>query len=203
MKPLRGLYAITDTGLLEGRLLTAVTAALQGGAAALQYRDKSGDSRRRHAEAQSLLVLCRQYDVPLLINDDVDLAAEIHADGVHLGRSDFAVSQARRILGPDALIGATCHGSLEFAAEASRQGASYLAFGAVHPSSIKPGASPIALTVLGEARRFGLPVVAIGGISADNAAPVIAAGADSVAVISDLWQASDIAARARAFAQLF
>jgi thiamine-phosphate pyrophosphorylase len=203
MKPLLGLYAITDTDLMQGRLLTAVEAALKGGATVLQYRDKSGDHRRRRTEAQSLQMLCRQYGVPLLINDDVALAAEIHADGVHLGRSDAAVQAARQLLGPDAIIGATCHGSLEFAAEAHRQGASYLAFGAVHPSPTKPGAAPVALSVLAEARHFGLPVVAIGGISADNAAPVIAAGADCVAVISDLWQAPDIAARARAFAQLF
>lgn len=203
MKPLRGLYVITDTDLMQGRLLTAVEAALKGGATVLQYRDKSGDHRRRRSEAQSLQVLCRQYGIPLLINDDVDLAAEIHADGVHLGRSDATVQEARRLLGPDAIIGATCHGSLECAAEASRQGASYLAFGTVHPSPTKPGATHVALSILAEARRFGLPVVAIGGISADNAAPIIAAGADCVAVISDLWQAPDIAARARAFAQLF
>ena len=139
----------------------------------------------------------------MLINDDVDLALAVKADGVHLGRTDTTLDHARQRLGAEAIIGATCHGSLEFAAEAARHGASYLAFGAVHPSATKPRASRVTLDVLRDAHRFGLPVVAIGGISADNAAPVIAAGADCVAVISDLWLAPDIAARAHAFAHLF
>lgn len=203
MNPLHGLYAITDSALLAGRLLTAVEAALQGGAAVVQYRDKSTDQAKRHAEASALLALCRRVGVPLLINDDIDLAHAISADGVHLGRGDTALAQARRLLGPNAIIGATCHGSLEFAAEAARNGADYLAFGAIYPSATKPGATTAPLAILRGAQRFGLPVVAIGGISADNAAPVVAAGADCVAVISDLWQAPDIAARARAFANLF
>lgn len=203
MSTLRGLYAITDSGLLADRLLTAVEAALQGGATVIQYRDKSGDTARRRHEAENLLQLCRRYRTPLLINDDVALAAAIGADGVHLGRSDGSLAAARAQLGPGAIIGATCHGSLAFAEEARRNGASYLAFGAVYASATKAGAAIIALGTLAEARRFGLPVVAIGGISADNAAPVIAAGADCVAVISDLWTASDIPARARAFTDLF
>lgn len=200
---LRGLYAITDSALLAGRLLPAVEAALQGGVALLQYRDKSGDPARRHREASALLALCRRYRVPLLINDDVGLAADIGAEGVHLGRSDGSLAAARARLGPQALIGATCHGSLAFAEEAARNGASYLAFGAVFPSATKSAAATIPLATLAEARRFGRPVVAIGGITADNAAPVLAAGADCLAVISDLWQAPDITARARAFTDLF
>lgn len=203
MTPLRGLYAITDATLLAGRLLLAVEAALQGGASIVQYRDKSGERIRRHAEAAALLELCRRYAIPLLINDDVELAAAIGADGVHLGRSDTVLASARRRLGPAAIIGATCHGSLEFAGEAAAQGANYLAFGAFYASATKPGAARAPLDILQKARRFGLPVVAIGGISPDNAAPVMAAGADCIAVISDLWQARDITARARAFATLF
>lgn len=200
---LRGLYAITDSTLLAGRLLPAVEAALQGGIAVLQYRDKSAHAGKREREARALLELCRRYQVPLLINDDLALARAIGADGVHLGRSDGSLAQAREILGPTAIIGATCHGSLAFAEEAARHGASYLAFGAAHPSPTKPGAPTVAPDVLREARRFQLPVVAIGGITADNAAPLIAAGADLVAVISDLWQATDITARARTFTDLF
>jgi len=203
MSLLRGLYAITDTRLLAGRLLPAVEAALEGGAAIVQYRDKSDDHKRREAEAYALLELCRRYDRPLLINDDVALALAIGADGVHLGRGDRALALAREQLGPDAIIGATCHDSLLFAAEAAAHGASYLAFGAIYPSTTKPGAHGAALETLAAARRFDLPVVAIGGISADNAAPVIATGANCVAVISDLWGASDITARARAFSRLF
>lgn len=199
----RGLYAITDSAQLAGRLLPAVAAALEGGAVLVQYRDKSDDRERRLAEARDLLALCRRHGVPLLINDDVELALAVGAEGVHLGRGDGSLRAARERLGPDAIIGATCQGSLEFAEEAWRNGASYLAFGAIYPSATKPGARTTALDTVRAARRFRLPVVAIGGISADNAAPVIAAGADCVAVISDLWTAPDIAARARAIHNLF
>lgn len=200
---LRGLYAVTDSPLLAGRLLDSVEAALRGGAVLVQYRDKSEDSARREHEARDLLVLCRRFGVPLLINDDLALALAIGADGVHLGRSDGSLREARRRLGKDAIIGATCHDSLAFAEEAHRNGASYLAFGALFPSSTKPGARAAPLSLLEAARPLQLPIVAIGGITADNAGPVIAAGADCVAVISDLWTATDITARARAFTQLF
>lgn len=199
----RGLYVITDTRLLDGRLLAAVSAALAGGAVLVQYRDKSGDSARRLTEAGALLALCQRHGVPLLINDDVELALATGADGVHLGREDSSLLAARRHLGPDAIIGATCHGSLAFAEQAAREGASYLAFGAMHASSTKPDAKLAALDTLAAARCFGLPVVAIGGIRADNAAPIITAGADCVAVVSDLWTAPDIAVRARTFSNLF
>lgn len=199
----RGLYVITDAALDGRDMLEAVRAALSGGAMAVQYRDKSLDAARRHAEAGALLALCREFRRPLLINDDVELAVGIGADGVHLGRSDGSLIRARQRLGADAIIGATCHGSLEFAAEAAAQGASYLAFGAVFPSATKPGASIIPLNTLAAARRFHLPVVAIGGINTDNAPAVIAAGADCIAVIAALWSAPDITARAREFTTLF
>ena len=199
----RGLYAITDTALLAGRLTDAVEAALQGGAIAVQYRDKSTDTSRRMEEAIALRLLCRRYGVPLLINDDVELCVAVGADGVHLGQSDGSLLQARERLGPGAIIGATCHDSLALAATAVAGGASYLAFGAVYPSTTKPGAAGASLDTLRDARQWGLPVVAIGGISADNAAPVIAAGADCVAVISDLWCAPDITGRARTISSLF
>lgn len=202
MQNRRGLYAITDSSLGEG-LLPAVRAALEGGVVLVQYRDKSTDSAHRESEARALLALCREFSCPLLINDDVALALQIGADGVHLGRSDGAIHSAREKMGPDAIIGATCHDSLEFAAEAAAAGASYLAFGAIYASSTKPGAGSASLATVTAAKRFGLPVVAIGGISIDNAAPVLAAGADCLAVISALWQAPDITARAREFSRLF
>lgn len=203
MKVQRGLYAITDSTLLAGRLLQAVEAALEGGVVAVQYRDKSNDTSRRLEEAVALRMLCRRYEVPLLINDDIELCLAVGADGVHLGRGDGSLQQARARLGHDAIIGATCHDSLEFAADAAANGASYLAFGAMYPSGAKPGALPASIQTLTSSRQLGLPVVAIGGISIDNAAPVITAGADCVAVITDLWQAVDITARARAFTRLF
>lgn len=202
MKIRRGLYAITDS-ILGSRLLPAVRAALEGGIVLLQYRDKTTDTPRREKEARALLALCREYSCPLLINDDVSLALTIGADGVHLGRTDSALRTAREIMGPAAIIGATCHDSLDFAAEAAAAGASYLAFGALYASSTKPGAGTASLSTLTAARQFNLPVVAIGGISTDNAAPVIAAGADCLAVISDLWRVPDIAARVREFSRLF
>lgn len=199
----RGLYVITDTGLLAGHLLEAVEAALQGGAIAVQYRDKTTDNSRRLEEAIALRMLCRRHHIPLLINDDVELCVAVGADGVHLGQTDGSLWQARQRLGPAAIIGATCHDSLELAATAVDNGASYIAFGAIYPSSTKPGAAAASLDTLTAARKWGLPVVAIGGITADNAAPVIAAGADCVAVISDLWRAADIAAHARSLSSLF
>ncbi|MDP2226158.1 MAG: thiamine phosphate synthase [Moraxellaceae bacterium] len=200
---MKGLYAVTDSVLLADRLLPSVRAALSGGAMVVQYRDKSGSAVKRRAEAESLLALCREFRRPLLINDDVELALAIGADGVHLGRGDGSLRRARERLGNSAIIGATCHDSLSYAEEAVASGASYLAFGAIHASTTKPGAATASLTTLYEARRYGLPVVAIGGISTDNAAPVIAAGADCVAVVSGLWQAADIAACAREFSRLF
>ena len=203
MKLERGLYAITDPDTQGRDMLVAVRAALEGGAVAVQYRDKSTDAARRAAEARALLALCREFGRPLLVNDDIALAAAIGADGVHLGRGDASLRTARELLGPSAIIGSTCHGSLEFAAEAAAGGASYLAFGAVFPSATKPAAPVIALGTISAARRFHLPLVAIGGINTDNAPAVIAAGADCLAVIGALWAAPDIAARARAFTTLF
>lgn len=199
----RGLYVITDTELLAGRLLPAVEAALQGGAIAVQYRDKTADNPRRLEEAIALRMLCRRHHIPLLINDDVELCVAVGADGVHLGQTDGSLWQARQRLGPDAIIGATCHDSLTLAAAAVDNGASYIAFGTIFPSSTKPTAAAASLDTLTVARKWGLPVVAIGGITADNAAPVIAAGADCVAVISDLWRAADITAHARSLSSLF
>lgn len=200
----RGLYVITDSKLLAGHLLPAVAAALEGGAAVVQYRHKSLQGGNRHwLEGEQLLGLCRQYKVPLIINDDVELAAAIGAEGVHLGRGDGSIAAARSRLGANAIIGATCHDSLHYANEAASQGASYLAFGAIYPSSTKPGAAQAPISCLTKAARFHLPVVAIGGITADNAAPLIEAGVHCVAVISDLWSAPDITMRAREFARLF
>jgi thiamine-phosphate pyrophosphorylase len=182
-----GLYVITDNSLGD-LLLAAVEAALEGGAVIVQYRNKSGDHDRRLSEAHSLLALCRRHHRPLLINDDVDLALAVGADGVHLGRTDGSLAAARERLGPNAIIGATCHDSLGCAAEAVQGGADYLAFGAMYPSATKPGARRADPALLGLAKvRFGLPVVAIGGINTDNAPELLAAGADCLAVIHDIF----------------
>ena len=204
---LRGLYAITDNTLLPAeRLLPWVDAALAGGARLVQYRDKTGDAARRLDEATRLRTLCDYYGAHLIINDDLALAAELDV-GLHLGRDDGSLREARQQLGPVAIIGATCHASEAFAEEAAAAGASYLAFGRFFQSVTKPGA-PAATPVLLEQvrRRFALPLVAIGGVTLHNAPQLIGAGADMIAVVNSLFSAespAEVERRARGFTDLF
>ena len=200
-RTLRGLYAITD-GPRED-LAAACEAALRGGAGVLQYRDKTADAARRLADARTLVALCEAHDVPLIVNDDVELAAAAGAAGVHLGEDDAAVAHARDRLGPGAIIGVSCYDSLQRARHLAAAGADYLAFGAFFPSPTKPNARRAAPDLLVEARTLRLPLVAIGGITPANAGALIDAGADCIAVISALFDAGDIERRARAFAALF
>lgn len=203
---LRGLYAITSAALCRQplQLVAAVTAALGGGARLIQYRDKDGDASARTALARELLVLCRARGARLIVNDDVALAASIGADGVHLGASDLPLREARRRLGDGAIIGVSCANRLERALAAQGEGASYVAFGRFFPSRTKPQAPGAELALLREARgALRIPVCAIGGITPENAAAVIAAGADLVAAVEGVFGAPDIAAAARAYARLF
>lgn len=197
----RGLYAISDGPRAD---LPAVTErVLEGGAVLLQYRDKTGDHARRRAEAQTLLALCRARGVPLIVNDDVELAAAVGADGVHLGAEDGDIAAARERLGRDAIIGVSCYDSIDRARRLAAAGADYLAFGAFFASSTKPDARRATLELLRQAAAIGLPLVAIGGITPDNAPPLIAAGADLVAVVSGVFAAADPAATARRYSELF
>ena len=201
---LRGLYAITPDDSLTPRLLALVRSALSGGVRLVQYRNKLAAPALRRAQAGELLRVCRGQGARLIINDDLALAVEIGADGVHLGRDDGALESARATLGAGRLLGVSCYGSLDAAAAAAAAGADYLAFGSVFASTTKPQAPHIELALLGEARRrFALPVAAIGGITLDNAGAVIAAGADLLAVISDLFDTMNISARARAYEDCF
>lgn len=201
---IRGLYAITPPCADTSHLLAMVDAALRGGATTVQYRDKTGDVALRFEQASELLPLCRRHGVPLIINDDLRLADLCDADGVHLGREDGTVREARIILGPDRLVGATCHASLPLALAAQQDGADYVAFGSFFASPSKPDAIRAGTTLLREARaELNIPVVAIGGLTRANAATLIDAGADALAVISDLFDAPDIEAAAREFAGLF
>jgi thiamine-phosphate pyrophosphorylase len=203
---IRGVYALADTSLLAGAELVArVEAALRGGVAVVQYRDKSVDSARRLAEAQALRALCTRHGAVFIVNDDVDLALSVGADGVHLGRDDPAPALARVRLGPRALIGATCYDRLEFAPAALAAGADHVAFGRFFPSSTKPGEIYASLDLLRAARAtLRCPIVAIGGIRADNAPPLVAAGADALAVGSALFGPGvDSEAAARALAALW
>ncbi|WP_028695532.1 thiamine phosphate synthase [Pseudomonas cremoricolorata] len=203
---LRGLYAITDSQLLAGRLLPYVEAALNGGVCLLQYRDKSEDSARRLREAEALQGLCERYGATLVINDDAELAARLGV-GVHLGQSDGPLTAARALLGPQAVIGATCHASLELATQAAGEGVSYVAFGRFFNSLTKPGAPAANLQLLTQARaQVRLPIAVIGGVTLDNAAPLVAHGADLLAVIHGLFGAdssAEVTRRARAFNALF
>lgn len=204
---LRGLYAITDSQLLAGgKLLPYVEAALKGGARLLQYRDKSSDEARRLREAEALGELCTRYGASLIINDDAELAARLGV-GLHLGQSDGSLAAARALLGRQAIIGGTCHASLELGANAVSEGASYIAFGRFYNSQTKPGAPAATLDLLEQAQqRFHLPIVAIGGVTLDNAPELIARGASMVAVIHALFgadSAAEVERRARAFSALF
>ncbi|GAB4292156.1 MAG: thiamine phosphate synthase [Thiohalomonadaceae bacterium] len=200
-----GLYVLTDSGLIpEERLVPAVAAAIAGGAVMVQYRDKGSDADKRRWEAQDLVNLCRPLGVPLIINDDVALAAAVGADGVHLGRDDGDIAAARAVLGPDAIIGVSCYDELERAVAAEAAGADYVAFGSFFPSTVKPGAVRAECGLLRQAKgRLRVPVVAIGGISADNGARLVEAGADLLAVISGVFGRDDIRAAARRIADLF
>jgi thiamine-phosphate pyrophosphorylase len=201
---LRGLYAVTpDTGDTP-RLVARASQALAGGACLLQYRNKTADPALRRVQAAALLERCRAAGVPLIINDDLALALELGADGVHLGREDGAVALARRSLGPKAIVGASCYNDLDRGHAAVAEGADYVAFGAAYASPTKPSAVHAPLALYGQAaREFALPIAAIGGINVGNALPLIVAGVDLLAVITDLFDAPDVTARAAAYAALF
>jgi thiamine-phosphate pyrophosphorylase len=199
-----GLYAITPDVLDTKVLVQKVRCALAGGARIVQYRSKSKDAALRSVQAALLLALCRKAGVPLIVNDDVDLALAIGADGLHLGRGDGDIGAARAKLGKERLLGASCYDQLELGVAALNQGADYVAFGSAFPSSTKPSAARAALQLYREAKvRLKLPIVAIGGITPDNVAPLIEAGVDAAAVISALFDAPDIEAVARRFSNLF
>ncbi|GBL44243.1 thiamin-phosphate pyrophosphorylase [Sulfuriferula multivorans] len=199
-----GLYAITRETDDSARLLNEVEAALRGGAAVVQYRDKSGDVARQHEQASELLVICKRYRAPLIINDSLRLADLVGADGVHLGRDDGGIREARIVLGPEKIIGVSCYQSLDLALAAQAAGADYVAFGSFFASTTKPAAPRADIALLQHASHMmHLPIVAIGGIAPDNAESLIEAGADAIAVIHALFEAADIEARARCFADFF
>lgn len=198
---LKGLYAITPDTEDSARLLSLAQAAAPH-IDILQYRNKSPNAALRLEQARALAELCRRYGVVFIVNDDVELAASVGADGVHLGRDDGALSAARRRLGAGALIGASCYDSLERARRAVAAGASYVAFGAVFPSGTKPDAARAELSLFAAARILGAPLVAIGGIDAGNAGQTLAAGADATAVIGGVFGAADPAAAAQELAEI-
>src|SRR5690349_2880365 len=189
----RGLYALTPDISDTDRLVQLVGEAISGGARMVQYRNKSARSELRLQQARRLITLCGARGVPLIINDDIELAAATAADGVHLGREDASLDEARAALGDAALVGVSCYNELAMALAAEQAGASYVAFGSFFQSSVKPAAVHAPIELLRRARAsLALPIVAIGGITSQNAQSLIAAGADAVAVISALFNAPDV-----------
>ena len=199
-----GLYAVTPDEADTEVLLAKVEGALKGGASILQYRNKSASFGLQVEQAREILPLCKQYQVPLIINDSVELCLMLGADGVHIGTDDGNIAEVRAQLGADKILGASCYNRFDLALNAQQAGASYVAFGACFASSTKPHAPVATLDLFSQAKaQLSIPAVAIGGISLINASSVINAGADSIAVINAIFSADDVKLSTQQFAQLF
>jgi len=197
----KGLYAIADSSILsDEEFLEKVEIVLKNGAALLQYRDKSGIFKH----AVEIKKLCNQYNIPLIINDNLQLAKEIDADGVHLGKDDDDLKSAREFLGNEKIIGVSCYNDLNRAFEMQNMGATYIAFGAFFSSNTKPLAIKADLELLKEAKnKLSIPIVCIGGITLENADQLISNGADYIAVIQGLFKANDLAKTTQQFSKKF
>lgn len=201
---MRGLYLVTPNWDDTARMLDCTRAALDAGAAIVQYRNKDAGPAQRGEQGAALLVLCRRFGRPLIINDHVELCIALGADGVHVGGTDVSVASARALLGPDKIVGASCYGDLALARAAARDGASYAAFGGFYPSPVKKYSFTTEPAIIDQAREeLALPLVVIGGMTVANAAPLVARGAHMVAAITGVYGADDPGAAARAFGQLF
>ena len=202
---LKGLYAITDQHLItEEQFHMAVEAALQGGVSVIQYRDKSDDRNKRLQQASTLRSLCDQYDAVCIINDDIELAQKVEADGVHIGKDDQSLKQVREALGDDAIIGVSCYNDIGLALAAEENSADYVAFGTMFSSPTKPDAVMATPSIISEAKRqLNIPVCGIGGVTETNIHQLVQHDTDMAAVISSLFAADDIQQRARLLSQHF
>jgi thiamine-phosphate pyrophosphorylase len=201
---MRGLYLVTPNWNDTDRLLAATEAGLRGGAVLVQYRHKDADAALRMEQCRALLALCRRYRIPLVINDHLDLCVALDADGVHLGGADGDLARARQVLGPGKIVGASCYGELALAVAAEQAGASYSAFGGFYPSPVKKYDFVTQPDLLDQARAaVSLPLVVIGGMTPENAAPLVARGAQLVAAITSVYNAPDPQVAAHQFAGLF
>jgi thiamine-phosphate pyrophosphorylase len=201
---LKGLYLVTPDWDDTERLVAVSEAGLKGGAALLQYRHKTAGEALRREQAAALLALCRRHGKPFIINDYPELCIELDADGVHVGGTDAAVAAVRQQVGPGRIVGASCYGSMELAHAAQAAGASYVAFGGFYPSRIKKYEVSTQVDIVTRAgSEIALPNVVIGGMTRDNAVPLVAAGADMVAVISSVYFADDPESAARELCGLF
>jgi thiamine-phosphate pyrophosphorylase len=201
---MKGLYLVTPDWDDTEKLLAVTEAGLRGGAALVQYRHKTAGPALRKEQASRLLALCKQYGRPFIVNDYVELCVELDADGIHVGGTDEAVARVRAIVGPDKIVGSSCYGSTELARDAYAAGASYIAFGGFYPSRVKKYPVTTPPDIVAQAKsEIPLPSVVIGGMTIDNAAPLVAQGADMVAAISSVYLAADAEAAARAFVAMF
>ena len=202
---LKGLYAITDEKLItEQEFSEAVELALQGGARIIQYRDKSNDQKKRFQQAQFLQSLCTQYHATCIINDDIELARSIKADGVHLGKSDISLTEARQKLGEKIIIGVSCYDDMDIALEAEKNNADYVAFGVMFASKTKPDAVTTELDIISKAKQqLSIPLCTIGGITHRNIDQLIRQGTDMAAVINNLFATDDIKKAATILSQRF
>ena len=199
-----GLYAITPDEADTDLLLAKVEAALQGGISVLQYRNKQASYKLQTQQASAILPLCKQYQVPFIINDSIELCLALNADGVHIGADDGNIAEVKASLGANKILGASCYNHFDLALSAQESGATYVAFGACFASSTKPHAPVANLDLFKQAKaQLHIPAVAIGGITLENAALVIQAGADSIAVINSIFNADDVKLAAQQFARLF
>ncbi|SDD89883.1 thiamine-phosphate pyrophosphorylase [Massilia sp. PDC64] len=201
---MRGLYLVTPNWDDTDRLLDVTAQALRAGAALIQYRHKDAGPDLRREQASALLALCRRHDRPFVVNDHVQLCMDLDADGIHVGGQDAPLAAVRGLLGPDKIVGASCYGDLELARQAQSAGASYVAFGGFYPSLVKKYAVTTPPDIVLQAKAsLCMPVVVIGGMTAANARPLVARGADMVAAISSVVQAPDPYSAAREFVALF
>jgi thiamine-phosphate pyrophosphorylase len=201
---MKGLYIVTPDWDDTQKLVDVTELALCGGAALVQYRHKNAGPALRREQAERLLALCRRYQRPFIVNDHVDLCVALGADGVHVGGTDDSIAQVRAALGPGKLVGASCYGSLQLARDAHQAGASYVAFGGFYPSRVKKYSVTTSAEIITQSKaEVPLPSVVIGGMTQQNSASLVAAGADMVAVISSVYMAADPKAAAGEFARLF
>ncbi len=204
-KKLTGLYAITDASATDSQnTIVSVEHALCGGARIIQYRDKSSNQKQRLETCLALRELTQQFDAVFIVNDDIELAQLTKADGVHLGQDDISLIEARKLLGENTIIGISCYNRFDLAEQASKEGADYIAFGRFFPSLTKPDAETAKVTLIQQAKQeLDIPVVAIGGITAENGGALIKGGADMLAVVDGLFGQTNIEAAAKSYQQLF
>ena len=201
---IKGLYAITPDSADLNTLIQKTQLAIEGGAFMVQYRSKILNRDVKMQQCAAILRICREYDIPCIVNDDVEMCRVLEADGVHLGENDDNIAEVRRILGEDSIIGSSCYDQLNRAKQAQKEGASYVAFGAVFTTPTKPNAPRATLELLREAKsEIQIPIVAIGGITMNNAHDVIETGIDAIAVITCLYESNSIKETAETFSQMF